>query len=228
MELGEKIRQARVEKGLSQRQLCGDEITRNMLSQIEHGSAKPSMKTLAFLASRLEKPVSYFLDEKVPDASCHQVPAAVSFLRAAEEAIFQEKYPYARQLLERAQEGLPPELERHRLLLLSRLPGEDLTQIVNALPSLDEELLLRAEEALESKDWDRAQRLLAAAEDPDSPRWHFVRGRVLFCQKQYTAAAVHLTAAEAAYPKACISLLEECYRELGDFRMAYQYACKGR
>ena len=54
MELGEKLRQARLEAGFSQRQLCGEEITRNMLSQIEHGTAKPSMKTLQFLAARLE------------------------------------------------------------------------------------------------------------------------------------------------------------------------------
>ena len=63
MELGEKLRQARLEAGLSQRQLCGEDITRNMLSQIEHGSAKPSMKTLQVLASRLGKTVSYFLEE---------------------------------------------------------------------------------------------------------------------------------------------------------------------
>ena len=43
MTLGEKIKQARQEAGLSQRQLCGDAITRNMLSQIENGSARPSM-----------------------------------------------------------------------------------------------------------------------------------------------------------------------------------------
>jgi len=63
MELGKKLRQARMEAGLSQRQLCGDEITRNMLSLIENGSAKPSMKTLQYLASRLGKSVSYFLEE---------------------------------------------------------------------------------------------------------------------------------------------------------------------
>ncbi len=65
MELGERIKQARLEKGLSQRQLCGEEITRNMLSQIENGSAKPSMATLKFLAFQLGKPMSYFLDEQV-------------------------------------------------------------------------------------------------------------------------------------------------------------------
>ena len=64
MELGEKIKQARLEMGLSQRQLCGDVVTRNMLSQIENGSARPSMDTLRYFAARLEKPVSYFLEEQ--------------------------------------------------------------------------------------------------------------------------------------------------------------------
>lgn len=63
MELGERIRQARLEAGLSQRQLCGDVITRNMLSQIENGTARPSMDTLRFLAERLGKNISWFLEE---------------------------------------------------------------------------------------------------------------------------------------------------------------------
>ena len=65
MELGNKIRQARLEAGLSQRQLCGEQITRNMLSQIENGSAKPSMDTLRYLADKLGKSVSFFLEETV-------------------------------------------------------------------------------------------------------------------------------------------------------------------
>lgn len=64
MELGQKIKEARLQAGLSQRQLCGDEITRNMLSQIENGSARPSMSTLQFLSSRLGVSVSYFLEEQ--------------------------------------------------------------------------------------------------------------------------------------------------------------------
>lgn len=64
MELGARLRQARLEAGLSQRQLCGEEITRNMLSQIENGSAKPSMDTLRYLAARLGKPMGYFLEEQ--------------------------------------------------------------------------------------------------------------------------------------------------------------------
>ena len=64
MQLGEKLRNARLEAGLSQRQLCGEAITRNMLSQIENSSANPSMATLQYLAGRLGKPVSFFLQEE--------------------------------------------------------------------------------------------------------------------------------------------------------------------
>jgi len=66
MELGALLKQARLEAGLSQRQLCGNTITRNMLSQIENGNAKPSMQTLHYLAARLNKPMGYFLQEDLP------------------------------------------------------------------------------------------------------------------------------------------------------------------
>ena len=68
MELGERLKQARLEAGISQRQLCGDVITRNMLSQIENGSAKPSMDTLRYLAQQLGKPMGYFLEEQTVSA----------------------------------------------------------------------------------------------------------------------------------------------------------------
>ena len=63
MELSQKLKQARLDAGLSQKALCGDRITRNMLSQIENGSARPSMDTLRYLAKQLGKPLSYFLEE---------------------------------------------------------------------------------------------------------------------------------------------------------------------
>lgn len=69
MELGEKLRMARLEAGMSQRQLCGEEITRNMLSQIENGTAQPSVATLRFLAGRLGKPMGYFLEEEAVTSS---------------------------------------------------------------------------------------------------------------------------------------------------------------
>ncbi len=66
MKIGQRLREARLAAGLSQRQLCGDVITRNMLSQIENGQARPSMDTLRYLSERLGKPMSFFLDEAAP------------------------------------------------------------------------------------------------------------------------------------------------------------------
>ena len=76
MELGKRLKEVRLALGLSQRELCGDEITRNMLSQIENGSAKPSMDTLKYLAARLGKPVSYFLEEETVTSPNQAVMAA--------------------------------------------------------------------------------------------------------------------------------------------------------
>ena len=66
MNMGEKIRHARQVAGLSQRQLCEGIVTRNMLSQIENGSAKPSLTTLQAFAQRLGQSVQYFLEEGEP------------------------------------------------------------------------------------------------------------------------------------------------------------------
>ena len=85
MELGQKILQLREAAGLSQRQLCGDVITRNMLSQIEHGTVRPSMATLTYLAERLGKPVSFFLDEKsVTSPNLERMAAARSAFSAGD------------------------------------------------------------------------------------------------------------------------------------------------
>jgi len=62
MTLGQKIRELRLARQWTQKELAGDFITRNMLSQIENDGATPSMKTLEYLASKLEKPVGYFFE----------------------------------------------------------------------------------------------------------------------------------------------------------------------
>lgn len=45
-ELGRRLKAARLSKKMTQSDVVGTFITRNMLSQIESGSATPSMKTL--------------------------------------------------------------------------------------------------------------------------------------------------------------------------------------
>ena len=220
MELGEKIRKARLEAGLSQRQLCGEEITRNMLSLIEHGSAKPSMKTLRYLAQRLGKPISYFLEEGAADPGA--LTQSAEALRQAEAALAEGKDIYAAQLLEQA---TSPLLRREKLLLAARIPGADLKKISVELPSLDEELRLRAEAALISEDLRRCRIFLEACENREAPRWLFLMGRLHMAEENWEKAAACLQPVEEAYPEAT-ALLEICFRELGDFRQAYAYACK--
>ena len=268
MELGEKIRQARMEAGLSQRQLCGDTVTRNMLSQIENGTARPSMDTLKVFAARLGKTVSYFLEEDAVVSPNQQVMAdarkaqdngawaavltalkqfrepdelfcrerdllnALAVLALAEEALKQGKDLYARQLLEElemAPDGYcTGELERRRKLLLGTAAPEKLAKICRELPELDGELMLRARDALDRGDHLRSEQLLEAAEDKNTPQWNLLRGEVHLARGQFTKGAVCFLRAEDACPRQCWPHLERCYRELGNYEKAYEYACKQR
>lgn len=64
MTLGQRLRQARLAAGLSQQQVCGEKITRNQLSLLEHDRTRPSLETLEYLAERLNAPVSRLLGEE--------------------------------------------------------------------------------------------------------------------------------------------------------------------
>jgi transcriptional regulator with XRE-family HTH domain len=61
LSLGKKIRQLRIERKITQQELVGDFITRNMLSQIENDTATPSIKTLQYIADHLEVPLSFLM-----------------------------------------------------------------------------------------------------------------------------------------------------------------------
>ena len=262
MELGQRLKAARLELGLSQRQLCGDVITRNMLSQIENGAARPSMDTLRYLAGELGKPLSFFLEEDAVTSpnqgvmararkalNCKEALEALAEYRGpdevfdkekelltrlatldlAEEAAADGKIIYAGGLLEELgtlEDGYCAEdLERRRLLLLARLKPQQAEDICGKLPSLDEELMLRAKAALNREDLDRCGGLLEAVEDRDE-NWNFLRGQVYLAKKDYERALRCFREAEEAYQDSVCPLMELCARELGDFKLAYEYACK--
>ena len=264
MELGQRLKQARLELGLSQRQLCENLITRNMLSQIENGSAHPSMDVLRTLAGRLGKSVSYFLEEDVVVSSNQVVMEkarkdfargafeavrtgledyrgpdevfdgewalleAMSCLALARRALEEDRRPLAVQLLEQCAgfgQKTPyygPELERERCLLLAKLRPEVLEQI----PSMDEELCLRGKAALSRGEPCRAAQILDAAADKTDVVWCLLRGEAAFKLGDHKAAAAFFHQAEDAFPGQTAQWLERCYRELEDYKMAYFYACK--
>lgn len=263
MELGQRLKQARLEAGLSQRQLCGDMITRNMLSQIENGSARPSMDTLRYLAARLEKPMGYFLEEGTVLSPNQQIMEsarsaseadtlellkgyqgpdpmfdwerwlleALACLSLAQSAIDDGRFGYAASLLEQAAKAgaqtpyYTRDNERRRLLLCHRVHARPAAELAAALPDMTQELLLRAAAALEKGDPAECGLLLDAIKEQD-PAWHFLRGEAWFAQKEYAKAAEHYLQAEQSGP--VYGRLELCYRELEDFKLAYEYACKQR
>lgn len=79
--IGYKLKSLRKELGLRQSDVVGDHLSRTMLSKIESNSAKPSLSTIEYLANKLGKPISYFLDEEV---------ATYSFNRSKTEELFFE------------------------------------------------------------------------------------------------------------------------------------------
>lgn len=64
MNIGKRIRQLRLSKLMTQADLAGDQITRNMLCNIERGTALPSLPTAMYLAGRLGVPVGLLLAEE--------------------------------------------------------------------------------------------------------------------------------------------------------------------
>lgn len=87
--LGEKIRTLRKQRGITQKDLAGDKITRNMLSLIESGNASPSVSTLLYIAERLETPAGYFFTTTIEDEGRF---IKMSVIESLKEQFGQKKY----------------------------------------------------------------------------------------------------------------------------------------
>lgn len=258
MELGERIKQARLEAGLSQRQLCGDRLTRNMLSLIENGSARPSMDTLRFFAQQLGRPLGWFLEEQAvvsPNQDCMAAARAcwavgdgAGVLKALEgykapDATFDPErgllgYLATLQLARTAlDEGRLP-YARHLLAEAAKWESPYIT----AVQAQERQALLAwAGEKSVLDDEPLLVRAKALLEAEPAKALGVLQG----AQNQNTARWLYLAGqAEFAlrdYARAAehltavetlhpeaVAMLEVCWREQGDFQKAYEYACRQR
>src|SRR3954464_14606026 len=89
--LGQRIRAARHERGMSQENLAQPEFTKSYVSAVERGKARPSLKALDLMSRRLGIPMSELL-------AMSQPTAAATDLRALEDA-FSYQLDQARLLL---------------------------------------------------------------------------------------------------------------------------------
>ena len=112
--LGERVRSARRERGMSQAQLAGEELTKGFISQVESGLVRPSVRSLQILATRLGKSLDYFLGD-VPLAT----EKRLAFHRlAAEAAAERHDWDVVRAEVGSGLECAPSKRERASLLRL--------------------------------------------------------------------------------------------------------------
>lgn len=82
MNIGEKIRELRVAKLMTQAELAGGHITRNMLSCIENGTANPSLSTILYIAGRLGVPAGFLLAEEGDEIVYRKMNSLANIKRA--------------------------------------------------------------------------------------------------------------------------------------------------
>ena len=82
MNIGEKIKELRVAKLMTQSELAGTHITRNMLSCIENGTAQPSLSTILYIASRLNVPAGFLLADEGDEIVYRKMNSLANIKRA--------------------------------------------------------------------------------------------------------------------------------------------------
>ncbi len=102
IELGKRIKEARIARKMTQSELVGDFITRNMLSRIESGNACPSVKTLEYLANRLELPPGSLMDnmDEVPQTDGKDYETLIICKKKYLEKSYSEAGEFAKQLID--------------------------------------------------------------------------------------------------------------------------------
>src|SRR5947199_3337849 len=72
--LGDRLRAARKERGMSQEMLAQPEFTKSYVSAVERGKARPSLKALDLMSRRLGIPMDVLLATPAPDVATPDLP----------------------------------------------------------------------------------------------------------------------------------------------------------
>src|SRR6185295_15833593 len=83
--MGERVRQLRIARGLTQTELAGERFSKEYVSQIERGKTRPTGETVDWLASRLGVDPS-FLETGVSSSERERVESVVARAEAAVES----------------------------------------------------------------------------------------------------------------------------------------------
>lgn len=117
LKIGERIRQARLERGLSQGDLeSRTGLLRCYLSRVENGHTEPSLQTLVRLATALDMPLVAFFEEGPNE---HSLPSPANAGAATPlPQLSEEQMAFLVQMRQYA--GALTEGNRQKVLLLAR------------------------------------------------------------------------------------------------------------
>ncbi len=82
VKVGQRIRELRLRRGLTQKTLAGEQMTRNMLSLIENGLASPSIANIRYIAGQLGVPMGYFFAENSEEEGKYWKMTMIGTLRS--------------------------------------------------------------------------------------------------------------------------------------------------
>jgi tetratricopeptide (TPR) repeat protein len=152
--LGERVRQLRIARGLTQTDLAGDRFSKEYVSQIERGKTRPTAETIAWLAGRLGVDAT-FLEIGVSSSERERVESVIA---RAEASVEQAEYAEAVEALDKLGPALgavaAPELEL-RALLAGAWARMYLGEVRKAIEALDRGRALSEEPTF--SDVDRAE-----------------------------------------------------------------------
>jgi transcriptional regulator with XRE-family HTH domain len=83
--LGDRVRQLRVAKGLTQTELAGDRFSKEYVSQIERGKTRPTGETIEWVAARLGVDPT-FLETGISSSEHERVDSVVARAEATLES----------------------------------------------------------------------------------------------------------------------------------------------
>lgn len=89
MDIGKRIYELRSAKLMTQAELAGDQITRNMLCLIEKGAANPSLSTILYIAKKLNVSAGYLLADEQEEPIYKKLGNIENIKKAFEDQNFQ-------------------------------------------------------------------------------------------------------------------------------------------